>query len=98
MSREETKIVSKICPLYKEYGGCEKCDSELDIEDEPCYYKCVANIIIENDYHKASEIAKDIIEVIENATEDFYPTEWHRGYNDALKDLARVFKKKYMTE
>ena len=55
MNSEKEKIISDICPLYKEYGTCEQCNTELDIDDEPCYFECVANAIINNGYRKQSE-------------------------------------------
>lgn len=58
----------------------------------------IAKAIYDNDYRKASDVTREIVEVIENITEDFYPTEWHRGYNDALRDLAGVFKKRIVDE
>ena len=52
---ERKKIISDICPFYKEYGTCEQCNKDLDIDDEPCYFECMANAIIKNDYRKQSE-------------------------------------------
>jgi hypothetical protein len=62
MSRDKQieEIVKDFCPLYQEYGSCKRCNKDLDIDDEPCYYGCVANIIIDYDYHKASEVAEEI--------------------------------------
>lgn len=55
MSREKQKIISDICPFYKEYGTCEQCNKDLDIDDAPCYFECMANAIINNNYVKQSE-------------------------------------------
>jgi hypothetical protein len=65
MSREERieAMAKDICPLYKEYGSCEKCDAEIDIDDAPCIYKCMAKLFIENNYCKASEIFEEIEKV-----------------------------------
>lgn len=54
MSEEKQKIISDICPFYKEYGTCDQCNSALDIDDEPCYFECMANAIINNGYRKQS--------------------------------------------
>lgn len=45
-----------------------------------------------------SEVAREIIEVIEIVREETSPTEYHRGYNDALGDFKRVIEKKYMED
>lgn len=37
MDKEKQKVISDICPFYKEYGTCEQCNTALDIDDEPCY-------------------------------------------------------------
>lgn len=55
MQEQIKKIISDICPFYKEYGSCEKCDEEMSIEDEPCYWACVAKVICQNDYRKQKE-------------------------------------------
>jgi hypothetical protein len=67
MSRDKQieEIVKDFCSLYQEYGSCKRCNKDLDIDDEPCYYGCVANIIIDYDYHKASEVAEEIFAEIE---------------------------------
>lgn len=62
MSREERieATAKDICPLYKEYGSCERCDDELAIDDAPCIYKCMAKLFVENNYCKASDIFEEI--------------------------------------
>lgn len=55
MSGEKQKIISDICPFYKEYGSCERCNTTFDIDDPPCYFECMANAIINNGYRKQSE-------------------------------------------
>ena len=50
------KIISDICPHYKEYGSCEKCrENDVFLDGEPCYYECMANEIIKNNYVKQSD-------------------------------------------
>ena len=65
MSRDKQKIISDICPFYKEYGTCEQCNTALDIDDEPCYWGCMANAIVNNGYRKASDVAEEIFGEIE---------------------------------
>ena len=56
MSEQKQKIISDICPHHKEYGSCEKCrEDDVFLDDEPCYYECMANQIIKNNYVKQSE-------------------------------------------
>lgn len=56
MSREKQKIISDICPHHKDYGSCEKCrEDDIFLDNEPCYYECMANEIIKNNYVKQSE-------------------------------------------
>lgn len=55
MNEQKQKIISDICPFYKEYGTCEQCNKSLVIDDEPCYWECMADAIINNNYVKQSE-------------------------------------------
>ena len=68
MSGEKIKIISDICPLYKEYGTCEQCNAELDIDDEPCYWECMAKDIIRNGYRKQGEGEWRIIKIGDGGT------------------------------
>ena len=85
------EIVKDFCPLYQEYGSCKRCDKDLNIDGEPCYYGCVANLIIDYDYRKASEVAEEIFEEIEQ----LYMEE-HEGCEVIMSryEFARL-KKKY---
>lgn len=68
MKDEKLKIISDICPFYKEYGTCEQCNTELDIDGEPCYFECMANAIINNGYRKQREghwISKEEAELMD---------------------------------
>ena len=73
MSRDKhiEEIVKDICSFHKEYGSCKKCNEELDIEeDESCYWECVARVIVDNHYRKASEVALKVIsEIIQEINE-----------------------------
>ena len=55
MNKEKQKIIADICPFYKEYGSCDRCNTETEIDDPPCYFECMANAIIDNNYRKQSE-------------------------------------------
>lgn len=67
MSRDKQieEIVKDFCPLYQEYGSCKRCNSVYDIDGEPCYYGCVANLIIDYGYRKSTEVAEEIFAEIE---------------------------------
>ena len=112
MSRDKQieGIVKDFCPLYQEYGSCKRCNKDLNIDEEPCYYGCVANLIIDYDYHKSSEVAEEIFEefrtqmrekvtVNECMAKTFpYDADFYKGRADAYIDAINVFaelKKKY---
>ena len=105
---EKKKIISDICPFYKEYGTCEQCNTELDIDDEPCYWECMANCIIRNNYRKASEVAEEIFAEIEKLLEEnqftLLPpyrseiTDWKTVFRLKLASDIAELKKKYAEE
>ena len=92
-NEEIMKVIRDICPFYKEYGTCEQCNKDLDIYDEPCYWECMANAIINNGYRKASDVAREIFEEIEQNV--FVPH--FNGYFVRTKAYAEL-KKKYESE
>ena len=47
-----------VCPLIEEYGSCEKCNSEIDIDDKKCIYQTMAELFINAGYRKASEVVR----------------------------------------
>ena len=57
MTRYEKDIIKDLCPFWKEYGSCKQCNEELDVDDEPCYWECMANAIIRNGYRKQEWIS-----------------------------------------
>ena len=65
MNDKVKTAAADVCPLFKEYGSCEKCDEEIDINDDPCIYQIMAKLFLEKDYRKASDIATEIFEEIE---------------------------------
>ena len=70
MTKEKQKIISDICPFYKEYGSCEQCNTATDIDDPPCYYECMANAIIANGYRKR----KDLYQILPDGRLELIPT------------------------
>lgn len=69
------EMAKDVCPLIEEYGSCERCDAELDIEDDPCIYKCMAKLFASKGYCKASDVAEDIVRMLRagGITEWRYP-------------------------
>lgn len=59
---EIKKVISDICPFYKEYNSCEQCNDIADIDDEPCYWECMAKGIVRYGYRKASEVIDEFAE------------------------------------
>ena len=104
---EKQKIISDICPFFKEYGTCEQCNTEFDINDEPCYWECMARAIINNDYRKASEVAKEIegLRAFKAYFDDLYGkglevANWHlngelESFDNFFESALAELKKKY---
>ena len=86
MSKEKRiEVIADICPFYKEYGTCEQCNTDLDVDGEPCYWECMANAIINNGYRK-----QEWISVAERLPEEsgYYLT-YHNGVTSALEYSVR---------
>lgn len=79
------KMARDVCPLTEDYGSCEACDAELDIEDDPCLYKCMSKLFISKGYCKASEVAEDIVRMLRAA-----------GINEWRYPIVADIRKKYM--
>ena len=69
MSREKQieKMAKAVCELYKDFGSCEACDAELDIDGEPCIHECFAKAFYNAGYRKASDVAEEIFAEIERS-------------------------------
>ena len=67
MSRDKQieEMAQDVCELYKDFGSCEACDAELDIDGEPCIHECFAKAFYNAGYRKASEVAEEIFGEIE---------------------------------
>lgn len=64
-----------------------------DMEDS--HFMRIAGHLHRNGYRKASKVADEIAAGIEAAIEEKALTEYHRGYRDALRDMAEAIKRKY---
>ena len=112
MSKEKQikELVKDFCPLHQEFGSCEQCNQTLDIDNEPCYYGCVANIIVNNNYRKAADVAKEIakqfrvemrslIEISEDLYTKSGDDDYYLGRRDAFftaaVHLEELIKNKY---
>ena len=98
MSRDKQieEIVKDFCPLYQEHGSCKRCNNALDIDEEPCYYGCVANLIIDYGYRKSIDVAEEIFAEIESKL--ILNKAIHCGqkfYYTRLEDDIAELKKKY---
>ena len=82
MDEQKQKIISDICPFYKEYGTCEKCNEELPTDNELCYFECMANAIINYGYSKQTEL-----ELLKSTITHKEEQAYAKGYADAKADL-----------
>ena len=46
-----------MCPLYEKYKSCKTCDAVLGVGEEPCVYKCMAELITTKGYRKQEWIS-----------------------------------------
>lgn len=90
------EMAKDICPLIEEYGNCEKCDAELDIEDDPCIYKCMAKLFASKDYRKASDVIEDMRRRFKE--EAFNPNNRFDFIIDVIDEIADELKKKYLED
>lgn len=58
-------VAADVCPLFKEYGSCDKCDEEIYIDDNTCVYQSMAKLFLEKDYRKSSDVALEAIDHID---------------------------------
>ena len=56
---EILEVAQDLCPLYEEYKSCADCDALIDIGDEPCLYKCMAQLMLSKNYRKQEWISVD---------------------------------------
>lgn len=95
MSRDKQieEIVKDFCPLYQEYGSCKRCNKDLDIDEEPCYYGCVANLIIDYGYRKASDVAEEIFADLDKALGELAMKYSDEGFNEYFGVCEEIFTK-----
>ena len=94
MSRDKQieEMAKDVCELYKDFGSCEACDAELDIDGEPCIHECFAKAFYNAGYRKASDLAEEIFAEIWRAVIIDIPE-----YSDCRKAFNEL-KKKYTEE
>lgn len=85
MEKQIEEMAIDLCPLYEEYGSCKKCDEELDIDDEPCLYKCMAKLCIEKDYSKASDLEKEIEDL--KAISEQYRKQFEEARSEVAEEI-----------
>lgn len=54
-NKQIEEIAKDLCPLYEKYKSCKTCDAVLGVGEEPCVYKCMAELITTKGYRKQSE-------------------------------------------
>jgi hypothetical protein len=89
------EMAKDICPLYEECGSCKKCDEEFAIDNEPCFYKRAAKLLIIKDYRKASEVAEEIFAEIGELVNEYLDG---RIYTHDFCTYLAELKKKYTEE
>lgn len=94
---ENQKQIKEIAKII-----CRCEDGICRYDGKPCDLACTisedARVLYEAGYRRSGEFAREIIEIIEAVREEFSPTEYHRGYNDALDDFKRAIEKKFVEE
>lgn len=84
------EIASDICPFYKDYGSCERCNKELDTDGEPCYFMHMAMHIVRCGYRKQIEGKWTRIEVRgKNYAQVYYQ------HNDCEVNETQMFPSPY---
>lgn len=94
MNKQIEEMARELCPFKNEYENCNECfeADQCDIEEDgPCYYHCTARLIIDNDYRKQSDTAREIFEEIERETKN-------HGICYAKRKIAELKKKYGVTE
>lgn len=99
MDEKIEQMAKEVCPLYPDYESCEQCDAELDIDDEPCVHKCFAKAFYNAGYRKASDVAKEIFDWLENSfvNLNFVSGNVELNFGDYLNFKENI-KKKYTGE
>ena len=49
------EIARELCHLSAECETCQICDEKHDCGGDPCYFQCMAKVIIKHNYRKQSE-------------------------------------------
>ena len=56
-NKQIEEIAKDLCPLYEKYKRCKTCDAVLGVGEEPCVYKCMAELITTKGYRKQEWIS-----------------------------------------
>ena len=56
-NKQIEEIAKDLCPLYEKYKSCKTCDAVLGVGEEPCVYKCMAELITTKGYRKQEWIS-----------------------------------------
>lgn len=90
MTKEEQieEIAKDLCPLYKEYEECNTCDAVLNIGDEPCVYKCMAEMILDKGYRKASSVVSEFVETLKEKS-TLIPTVYNSHFGRIVDQSAK---------
>jgi hypothetical protein len=89
------EMAQAVCELYKEFGSCEACDAELDIDGEPCIHECFAKAFYNAGYRKASDVAREIFDEVGELINEYLDGRSYR--HEFLTKIAEL-KKKYTKE
>ena len=81
---------------------CCDCKTEIDrsyasprLYGNYCLSCAVSNGFVDITNEEA-RLARELYEVVKAMREECQPSEWHRGYNDALVDISKLIKRKYL--
>lgn len=85
MKKQIEEMARELCPFSQEFESCSKCNTELDIDGEPCIYMIMAKHITDNGYRKASDVVREVLKEVR----ELYITD------DRYAALERRIKKKY---
>lgn len=95
--KQVEEMAKDLCPLYKEYKTCNTCDAVIDIGDEPCVYKVMAEMILAKGYRKASDIINEFAYGLKDFLHDA-PVVYQAWFRAKIDNFADRFKKKYESE
>lgn len=92
MNKQIEEMAREMCHLSAKYGTCQICDKRHHGNGDPCYFQRAAMEIINHDYRKASDVAREIFAEIEPWLDDY-----RNNYCTGLQFITFLaeLKKKY---